>query len=152
MAVAVLHHSEDRVRPTVGRCRVLVVDDEPLIGSTLAELLADDYDAVATTSAREALERLLRGQRYDAILCDLCMPEMSGVDLHDEIARRIPAQARRMIFMTGGVKEHAMAERLDSLPNAILLKPIELSVLQWALGECVRQPEGASDSARADQN
>jgi CheY-like chemotaxis protein len=129
-----------------------VVDDEALIGSALAQLLADDYDVVATTSPREALERLLRGQRFDAILCDVCMPEMSGLDLHGEIARRAPAQARRMIFMTGGVKEHAMAEQLDSLPNAILLKPIDLSVLQWALGECVRESSGASDTAPADQN
>jgi CheY-like chemotaxis protein len=142
----------DRVRPPVGRCRVLVVDDERLIVSALAQLLADDYDVVATTSAREALGRVLEGQRFDAILCDVCMPEMSGVDLHDEIARRMPAQARRVIFMTGGVKEHAMAERLDTLPNAILLKPIDWGVLQWALGECVRESPGPSGPAPTNQN
>jgi CheY-like chemotaxis protein len=129
-----------------------VVDDEPFIATALAELLADEYEAVATTSAREALDRVLRGQRYDAILCDVCMPEMSGLDLHDEIARRMPALARRVIFITGGVKEHAAAERLDSLPNPILLKPIDLSVLRWALRECVRESDGASGAAPEDRS
>jgi CheY-like chemotaxis protein len=144
--------SVDDTQPDVSRCRVLIVDDEPLIGSVLARLLADEYDVVATTSARKALEGLLRGQRYDLILCDVGMPEMSGVDFHDAIARRTPALARRVIFMTGGVKEHATSERLDSLPNAILLKPIELSVLRWAMGECLRQLEVASDAASAERN
>jgi two-component system NtrC family sensor kinase len=98
------------------------------------------------TSAREALDGLLRGQRYDSILCDVCMPELSGVDFHDELARHIPAQARRIIFMTGGVKDAAAAERLDSLPNTILLKPIERGVLRWALAECGRASEAVSES------
>jgi CheY-like chemotaxis protein len=97
------------------------------------------------TSAREALDGLLRGLRYESILCDVCMPGMSGVDFHDELERRMPAQARRVIFMTGGIKDAATAERLDSLPNPVLLKPIELGVLRWALAECQRASEAGLD-------
>src|SRR5260370_36655423 len=83
----------------VGRCRVLVVDDEPLTGSALARMLADDRDVVSTMSARRAPEALLRGQWYDGILCDVSMPEMSGGDLYAEIDRRRPAGPRRVSLM-----------------------------------------------------
>ncbi len=150
MTGAAVHPSLAATRARAGRHRVLVVDDEPLMCSGLARVLAGDCDVVTTTSAREALNGLLQGQRYDAILCDVSMPEMSGVDFHGEIARRMPGQAGRVIFMTGGVRERAAAERLDSLPNAVLLKPVEKSVLRWAIGECVREAECASGSLSAD--
>lgn len=151
MAFVADHRAADGAPAGVGRRRVLVIDDEPLMGSALARLLAGDCDVVATTSAREALDGLLRGQRYESILCDVCMPEMSGVDFHEELARRMPAQARRMIFMTGGVKDAAAAERLDSLPNTVLLKPIELGVLRWALAECRQASEDEAGSMPLEQ-
>jgi len=90
--------------PTTGviRCaRVLVVDDEVMVANALARCLRD-YDVVVMVSAREALERVVNGERFDIILCDLMMPEMTGSVLYDEINRLAPDQAERMVFVTGG--------------------------------------------------
>jgi two-component system, NtrC family, sensor kinase len=82
--------------------RVLVIDDEPLIGRSIARLLGSAHEVVVLTSARAALARIGAGERFEAIFCDLMMPDLSGMDLHAELARQAPEQAARMIFMTGG--------------------------------------------------
>src|SRR5262249_31119297 len=64
------------------RGRVLVVDDEPLIGSGLRMALAE-HDVVTTTNPAEALAWIHDGRRFDVILCDLMMPVMSGMDLYE---------------------------------------------------------------------
>ena len=54
------------------------------------------------TSSHAGLERILEGA-HDVILCDLMMPEMTGIDLYHETRRSHPDLADRMIFMTAGV-------------------------------------------------
>jgi len=85
-----------------GKGRILVVDDEPLIGLAIRRILQREHEVVTLTSAREALAWLVRGERFDVILCDLMMPEMSGMDLHQELACQLPEVAERMMFLTGG--------------------------------------------------
>jgi PAS domain S-box-containing protein len=84
------------------RGRILLVDDEEMLLRILTLILSDDHDVVATESARAALALCAGGERFDVILCDLMMPEMTGMDLYRELARLDPAQASRMIFLTGG--------------------------------------------------
>jgi CheY-like chemotaxis protein len=115
------------------RRRVLVVDDEPLLAAALVRMLSGDYDVESTIDPQEALARLASGQRYDVILCDVCMPVVTGVDFHDEVARHEPVQASRIVFITGGVTDAGLAERLDALPNAVLGKPLERPALERAL-------------------
>jgi CheY-like chemotaxis protein len=115
------------------RRRVLVVDDEPLLAAALVRMLSGDYDVDSTIDPKEALARLASGQRYDAILCDVCMPVVSGVDFHEEVARDEPMQASRIVFVTGGVTDARLAERLAALPNAVLGKPLERRVLERAV-------------------
>jgi CheY-like chemotaxis protein len=115
------------------RRRVLVVDDEPLLAGALVRMLSDAYDVESTIDPKEALARLASGQRYDAILCDVCMPVVTGVDFHDEVALHEPAQASRIVFITGGVTDARLAERLGALPNAVLGKPLERPSLDRAL-------------------
>jgi len=84
------------------RARVLVVDDEQLMCELLATMLSDDYEVLALSSARDALGRISAGERFDLVLCDLMMPDLTGMDLHAQLAREQPEQAARMVFMTGG--------------------------------------------------
>jgi PAS domain S-box-containing protein len=84
------------------RARILVVDDEPMIGMAIRRTLQREHEVVTLTSAREAQERLTQGERFDLILCDVMMPEMSGMDLHQELSRHLPELTERVVFLSGG--------------------------------------------------
>jgi PAS domain S-box-containing protein len=106
------------------RGRILVVDDEPLVGAALQRLLAVDHAVDFVTSGREALTRL-ENESFDVLLCDLMMPEITGMDLHTEVSGRFPDYARRMVFMTGGAFTPQAREFLDRVPNQRLDKPVD---------------------------
>jgi CheY-like chemotaxis protein len=107
------------------RLRVLVVDDERSIGTSLKILLRDDHDVEAVTRAADALERLSGGAAYDVILCDLMMPEMSGMAFYDAVHALWPALAPRVVFLTGGAFTAASRDFLERVPNPRLEKPFE---------------------------
>jgi len=111
--------------PEGRRGRVLVVDDEPLVGRAVTRVLAPRHEVVAVTSARDALDRLEADARFDVVLCDLMMPEMTGMDLHAELSRRAPSLARRMVFLTGGAFTARAREFLDGVKNARVEKPFD---------------------------
>jgi PAS domain S-box-containing protein len=112
------------------RGRILVVDDEPLVGAAIARLLSTEHEVATRTSAREALDELLAGTTYDAILCDLMMPNMTGMELHARLAERSPADARRMIFLTGGAFSTAAQDFIERTGIEPLEKPIDLALLR----------------------
>ena len=80
---------------------VLLVDDEKIIREGIYELLsmADlDLDLTMAASAVEALS-ILEERKIDIVLSDICMPQMSGLDLYDAIREKWPRC--KMIFLTG---------------------------------------------------
>jgi CheY-like chemotaxis protein len=112
------------------RARILVVDDDAGVGEAVRESLAREHTVVAVTSAADALDLLARGERYELILCDLMMPSMTGMDLHELLHTMVPAQAERMTFMTGGAFTPRARSFLASHPNARLEKPFDPSTLR----------------------
>lgn len=120
---------------TVPRARVLVVDDDPLSLKAMERILARDSDVVATLSARRVLEILETGARFDVVLSDLVMPEMSGRELYEEMCRRFPAQATRMVFVTGGAINEELETFLTSIPNEPVEKPVKIATLDALIAE-----------------
>jgi len=112
--------------------RVLVVDDEPLVGTTVSRALADCEIAVAAGGA-EALERVRRGESWDWILCDVMMPAMSGPDLYLELARVAPHLQRRLIFMTGGAFSEGAVGFLEGWSGPVVHKPFDTPALRRLL-------------------
>jgi PAS domain S-box-containing protein len=112
------------------RARVLVVDDEPRIGSAIARILDPAHEVTAVYTARDAIKRLERGEQYDIILCDILMPQMSGYDLYRSLEQIAPEAVNRIIFMTGGPFSTRGAGFLDSVPNARLEKPFSPEALR----------------------
>jgi CheY-like chemotaxis protein len=126
-----------RMVAPVRRGRVLIVDDEQAIGTALGRILSSEHEVVVTASADRALARVQHGERFDVVLCDLLMPGLTGMDLHGAIARVDPAQADRIVFMTGGAFTPFARDFLDSVPNFRLEKPFDTidvrSVVQGVL-------------------
>jgi CheY-like chemotaxis protein len=73
----------------------------------------------------DALQKLAGGERFDVIVSDVMMPAMRGFDLHAEIRRFAPAQADRIVFLTGGCASEADAEALSATGQPVLSKPFD---------------------------
>jgi CheY-like chemotaxis protein len=112
------------------RGRVLIVDDEPRMCATLEELLSNEHDVVALTSARDAHDRITAGERFDVIVSDLMMPDLSGMDLYAELSRIAPEQAGRMIFLTGGAFTQRARDFVAEVKNTFLDKPFDVATLR----------------------
>ena len=125
---------------TTRRARILVVDDEPMIGTSVRRSLGNDHHVVAVTSAVEALEILESGQRFDLILCDLMMPVMTGMDFHSRLAALDPAQLERTVYVTGGAFTPRAREFLDQIENQKIDKPFDLQQLRALVRARLREP------------
>src|SRR5262249_40374767 len=75
--------------------RILLIDDEAALGRSLRSLLAPHDEVVPVTRARDALDRLERGESFDVIVCDLMMPEISGIELYERLGQVAPAYTDR---------------------------------------------------------
>ncbi|HEY5145190.1 MAG TPA: response regulator [Polyangiaceae bacterium] len=138
------------LRPTWGhKARVLVVDDEPAMGRALQRALKDHLDVLTLTSAKEALARIRGGERFEVILSDVMMPEVTGMELYQNIKRIDPDQAARMIFVTGGAFTAAARDFLDRVPNPRIEKPVEATNLLAIVAGLV-VPKGHSDGRSDD--
>src|SRR5450432_1765744 len=118
--------------------RLLVIDDEPMILGALRRSLSAEYNVTCVGDGRKALERLRAGERYELILCDLMMPEMTGMDLFAELEKLDPEQSSRMVFVSGGAFTSRAREFLERIPNARVEKPIDLQNLRLLLRNLVR--------------
>jgi signal transduction histidine kinase len=127
------------VASTSRRARVLVVEDEPALGRMLPRLLAP-HEVTVVDRAADALARIEAGEVYDAILCDLMMPEMTGMDFHDALLQGHPEVAARIVFMSGGVFTPAARAFMERVPNRRLDKPFDRVTL-------VRLVNGSIDEA-----
>lgn len=121
------------------RARVLVVDDESAVGRALQRSLGRYHDVVVVTQGRAALTRIASGERFDAILSDIMMPDVTGMEIHEELSRIAPDQATRMIFLTGGAFTARAREFLDRVPNPCMEKPFEMASLLAVIAGAARQ-------------
>lgn len=117
------------------RARLLVIDDEPMVGSSLQRLLAREHDVTALARAREALDRLRAGERFDLILCDLMMPDLSGMDFFPQLGLLGGGLDERVVFMTGGAFTPRAKAFLESVKNPVLRKPIDPGLLRRLIRE-----------------
>ena len=124
--------------------RVLVVDDEPLICEMVSDAL-EGHEVESATSAREAYSRILDAE-WDLILCDMVMPEMSGVQLWHKLAADRPEALSKLVFMTGG----EFSSDAPKLPRAReprkLEKPFSIRSLRALVSSAGRQAEREASS------
>ncbi len=115
--------------PKAEKKRVMLVDDEQLLRSVLTSLLERTYDVVALESGKAAQDVLRKDNAFDAIVCDLMMPDVSGMDLYAWLERENPALTSRVILMTGGAFTDRASALLERAPNFHIEKPFEIEDL-----------------------
>jgi len=115
--------------PSTG-ARVLVVDDEPLVGRAVARVLGHGHEVTVATSGREALALIEAGRAFDLVLCDLMMPGMSGMELYETVAARAPEVVERFVFLTGGAFTIEAEAFLSSSRAERIIKPFDSAALR----------------------
>jgi len=118
--------------------RILVIDDDPMVGLMIRRMLSPAHEVAVQRSAQGALELVQSGERYDVILTDLHMPDRDGIWLRGELARVDPSAPRRMLFLTGGAGSAEAQEFLDQPGVRWLEKPFRSADLLARIEEVLR--------------
>jgi PAS domain S-box-containing protein len=119
------------------KLRILAVDDEPSILAIVSAFLHAHAVKVAH-GGKDALA-LLEEEEFDVVLCDLVMPEVTGMDLYEQLERRGRGGERRIVFITGGAVTARARAFLDAVPNTVLAKPFGPEELLAVVLEVGRQ-------------
>jgi PAS domain S-box-containing protein len=113
--------------PTRGR--VLVIDDDAGIRKAVRRILGG-HELIEADSGRRARELLSTDHTFDVILCDIGMPNISGIEVHLWLVEHAPPLAERVVFLTGGAFLPAAREYLQKVPNPRVEKPFDAANLE----------------------
>ncbi len=113
----------------IRRRRVLAIDDEALLLKAFQRMLVAHHDIETKLGGREALRFFGQDRQFDVILCDLQMPDMSGVELYQAVKQQWPGLAERFIFITGGAFSAEARRFLEDGEIACINKPFQLREL-----------------------
>jgi CheY-like chemotaxis protein len=125
-----------------GRLRVLVIDDEPLVGQMIERLLAG-HDTTAVTSGEAALSLLAADDGFDVILCDFMMPGLSGTRLAGVITERHGRLRSRIVFMSSTADAQRLLYRSELRWVA---KPARYEQLARCISDVVASASPAEDA------
>lgn len=134
--------------PPGARARVLVIDDDRLVASALRRVLRD-HEVTLAVSGREGLAALEKRRDYDLVLCDVMMPDLTGMDVFDVIEEHYPELAARVVFITGGAFSVHAAEFLRAVSNRTLSKPFDPNEIRRLAREATQRSEPLRPQARA---
>jgi DNA-binding NtrC family response regulator len=131
------------------RTTVLVVDDEDGIRQALTRFLGRlGYDVQAAANATEALQQLA-AHHPQAMLCDIRMPETSGVELLPKVLAQDPDLA--VLMLTAIDEPRTAIECLKLGAYDYLIKPVDLDELEVSLQHALRQRQLEVDRRELEQ-
>ena len=119
------------------KCSVLAIDDDPGVLAVLAAQLAADFEVVTAATAGQG--RVVLAQRsFDIVLCDLRLPDESGLELLDWVRRTVPRTAR--VLLTGAARMEDAVDAINhSQVHRLVLKPWRSEDLLQTLRTIARQ-------------
>ncbi len=105
------------------RLSIVIIEDETALLLPLRRMLAGRHDVLTFSDARDGLRCLIERDPPDAIICDINMPEVNGIDLYRLVTRDRPFLAERFVFLTGGDSDE-LATLVAEGPCRVLEKPV----------------------------
>lgn len=121
--------------------KILVVDDDPVVGRSFDRVLTrKGYAVITATNGQDALEKL-RSERYDMVFTDIKMPGMSGL----EVAERVKASQPWLpvVIVTGYGSEASQARAAAAGVSAFLHKPLSPEMIEGSAEQALRQAVAA---------
>lgn len=113
-----------------------MVDDDPLVAQAVAASL-EGHEVCIASGGGEAIARCA-GQAYDCILCDVMMPDISGIDVYTSLVSQGRGLERHLVFMTGGAVTEGAKTALSRAGRPVLEKPVDVLSLRAAVAKVMR--------------
>lgn len=123
--------------------KLLIVDDSPELLRLNQRVLRPEGYAIQTASSLEDARTLLAGDRPDAIIMDIDLPDGDGLDFCRELRERVNIP---VVFLTAHTELSVKRQALTAGGNAFLTKPYNLEELRSAVADAVT---GGAGDARA---
>lgn len=115
---------------------ILIVDDEDVVRDVLYDLFSEDHMCHAAATAEQALA-YLGEQTYDAVLTDISMPGLSGVELLSHLRREQPDTP---VIVVSGIGDREHAEGLMRLGAFdFILKPFTLEAVEQSVARALEE-------------
>jgi len=119
------------------RARVLVIDDDDHMRSALVRAFRT-HEVTACGDARAGLAALAEDE-FDLVLCDLMMPDLTGMDFYEQAKERWPERVSSIVFLTGGAFSERAQLFLSQTECRCLFKPVALPTLRALVSSSVEQ-------------
>jgi PAS domain S-box-containing protein len=113
--------------------RLLFIDDERMVGVAFQRAFSREHEVVVVQSATEGWARLAAGECFDAIFCDIHMPDMTGLDFYERLERSFPRLAKRVVLITGVGQERSTRELVEKGRAPVLAKPLDMGKVRSLL-------------------
>jgi CheY-like chemotaxis protein len=127
-----MEETAPRFDPPLPRGRILIVDDDRAVAAAIGRVLRP-LEPTFVQSAVGGVARIEAGARFEAVLCDIQMPGMTGMEFYDAVAKIAPDVARRIVFVTGSVMTPELLAFFERAQCACIPKPFRSSELRAAV-------------------
>jgi two-component system response regulator HydG len=126
--------------------RVLIVDDDPEMREALSVAISGDGHGCAVAASADAALEIIKHQTFDAVVCDVRMDGMSGLELLEHLKRSHPALPFIVISGGGGVQQAVEAIKHGAFEYVV--KPSSSSELRRVVAEALDWRRHPIESAR----
>lgn len=120
---------------------ILIVDDDDAVRGILLDLLSDRYECNTASTAEEAFQ-YLEMEDYDAVLTDIAMPGLTGVELMKRI--QLKDLATPVILISGKNDEQDSESLMKLGAFAYLHKPFSLDEIEYIVDRAVASGNGST--------
>lgn len=127
------------VLPIRRRARLLVVDDVTSIHRIVERGLGDIFSLTFAGDGVQALELIRCSARFDLILTDISMPNLDGLDLHEQLRALYPELAPRTVFMSGTAGDPRVRDAIEELHLPVFPKPFVVAELKTHLVDLLEE-------------
>lgn len=126
---------------------ILLVDDDAAVRRVVRHSFERaGHTVIEASSAFEALSRLRGDPAPDAVVCDVLMPEMNGLQFYRQLVERAPALRHRVVFLTGANHDPAIHLPIEQLGVPLLGKLDDMRLVIDAVRVALLRPAPPHDT------
>jgi CheY-like chemotaxis protein len=122
--------------------RILVVDDNPDVANSFAEILTIQGHSVEIAATGTEALRLIEEGEYAIVLTDMRMPDVDGPSLYRQVSARDSLLAKSFLFVTGDTFSEATHRFLTETSAVYLSKPCTFAEVESAVAQVLRRRAG----------